>query len=178
MATKKEKALKNWLENWKNRKFKLMLEDSQISWVNADYIVAGVPQDVGLYLKNLYKQTELLDYEILTTHKVEYKDKNGVETLDSKIIIDYTVACKIYYKGLSIAKDEVRLIRMIQETPDGKATPTKGKWGVNPMSALRKLDYDFTKIKKGNTTFGDLVKKMRNVIDDMAEFKTKENKTH
>ena len=174
MATNKEKALKNWLENWKNRNFKLMLDDSQISWVNADYIVAGIPQDVGLYIKNLYKQTELLDYEILTTHAVKYNE----DTLDEKVIIDYTVACKIHYKKLSTAKDEVRLIRMIQETPDGKATPTKGKWGVNPMSALRKVDYNFSGVKKGSTSFTETVSKMRGVIDNMAEFKTKENRTH
>ncbi|MFA7327141.1 MAG: hypothetical protein WC121_10785 [Candidatus Kapaibacterium sp.] len=177
MATNREKAIKSWLENWKNKKYRAMLDFSQISWVNADYIVKGIPQDVGLYIKNLYKNTELLDFEILTTHTVKYKGKDKVESLDEKIIIDYTVACKIYYKGLSIAKDEVRLIRMIQETKDGKGTPTKGKWGVNPMSALRKVDYDFTNIKKNTKTFEELVVKMRSIIDDMADFKTKENRT-
>ena len=174
MATKSEKTLTNWLEKWKKRSFRAMLEDSQISWVNADYIVKGIPQDVGLYIKNLYKQTQLLDYQILNTHQVKHNE----EVLNEKVIIDYTVACKIYYIGLAIAKDEVRLIRMIQETRDGKPTAVKGKWGVNPMSALRKVDYDFSKIRKDTPVFTDLVKKMRDIIDNMADFKTKENRTH
>lgn len=142
MATNREKALKNWLENWKNKKFKLMLEDSQISWVNADYVVKGIRQDVGLYIKNLYKNTELLDYEILESHPVKYDNKGKEETFDDKVMIDYTVSCKVYYKPLSTVKDEVRLMRLIQENKDGKPTPTKGKWGVNPMSALRKIEQE------------------------------------
>lgn len=167
-----ENTLKNWLSNWHNKQYRAMLTDSQISWVNADYIVKGIPQDVGLYIRDLYKQTDLLDYEILTQHPVKY----GEETLDERVIVDYTVACRINYKGLLITKDEVRLIRIVQETKDGKPT-AKGKWGVNPISALRKIDHNFSNAKKGVSSFADLVPKMKAITDSMDGFKTKENRT-
>jgi hypothetical protein len=134
MATK---ALNKWLKAWKGRNYKEMLKHSQISWVNQNYYERGRKIDVRLYLKNLYKNTELLEYEILEAVPAKYK---GGE-LDSNIMTDVRVKCKVYYKNVPICRDEIRLIRLINENKEGKPT-ANGEWGVNPMSALRKESPD------------------------------------
>lgn len=130
MATK---ALNKWLKAWKSRNYKEMLKHSQTSWVNQNHFERGKKIDIRLYNKNLYKHLELLDYEIIEEIPATYK---GGE-YDSNIFKDFRVKCNVFYKKVPICKDEVRIIRLIQEDKEGNPTTENGEWGINPMSAYR-----------------------------------------
>ena len=171
MATKKEKALINWLTAWQNKKYADMLEFSQISWVhNGGSVEKGKRPENIPYNKNLFKNTELLEFEIISSHPCKYGD----QTLEEKVIIDFTVACKIFYKLVPICKTEVRLIRLIQEDKNGEATLTKGSWGVRPQSSLRKVDTDFLNLGVQNPTFENLVKEMKDNCNTELQLKHSE----
>lgn len=130
MATK---ALNKWLKAWKSRNYKEMLKHSQISWVNQNYYERGKKIDVRLYNKNLYKNFELLEYEIIEEIPATYK---GGE-YDNRVFKDYRVRCKVYYKKVPICKNEVRIIRLVQEDKEGNPVIENGVWGINPVSAYR-----------------------------------------
>lgn len=149
-----QEALTNWLTAWKKRDFNKMFALSQVSWRGQEHIVNGIVKSNDPYLKRLYKDVELLDFEILMSDSIEYGDKK--EKLDPNVILQYYVVCKIFYKKISIVKDEIRVINIIQETKDGTAVNEEGTWGVNPNSALRKFKDDFLEVQYGKTKVEDL----------------------
>lgn len=152
MNTKSEKAIREWLTAWKKRDYRKMFELSQVSWG------LGKEQKNQLYIKNLYKNTELLDFDILLSEPIKYGTKG--EVLTPEVMLQFFVVCKVFYKQVPICKDEIRVINVIQEDKEGKATTSDGIWGVNPMSALRKFKDEFLNVKFGETSKKELKEKL------------------
>lgn len=112
-----EKALIGFLECWKKRNFKKMVEFTQITWQS------DKGEDAKKFLKDFYGIKKLIFFEI----------KDRITT--QEIFVDIWVIIKYRLLNSEIRKKRITA-RIICET--GAYQPNKdGTWGVNPIGALK-----------------------------------------
>ena len=108
-----------FLESWKNRDFQEMFDSSQLSWASENY-----PNTLAVK----FGHWQIEDFEVM--EETPYEEE---------IVSD--VSFRIKSKGIWTDPSTARVVREIGPFKASK----DGKWGVNPISAMRIL----SKIKKG-----------------------------
>jgi len=114
-----EKILMEFLDCWKKRNFKKMVNFVQITW-KSDHVERGnEPKEI---LKKLYGYKKLIYFEI--------KDRKLTQEVfvDTKVVIKYKFQNKIFIKKI--------IPRIICEK-EAYQPSNEGIWGVNPIGALR-----------------------------------------
>ena len=117
-----EKTLFNFLECWKNRQFKKMIEFLQITWKSEH-------EKKGTDIKDLLKES-LFGFKELICFEIKAIQPQGI-FVDIEVIIKYKFQEKTFTKKIKP--------RIICETEPYQPSE-KGTWGVNPISALREFD--------------------------------------
>lgn len=119
-----ERTLANYLEAWRKSQWGEMFEATQLTWKNDNKIDK---------LKQLCSGFRLLGAEI--------KGHRGIPTLSNTVAQD--IIATIHYKfplwtkrGANKVYTKDIVVRLICETEPYQASP-EGRWGVNPISALR-----------------------------------------
>jgi len=114
-----EKALMGFLECWKKRNFKKMVQFVQITWKSDHIERRNDPKEV---LKNLYGNKKLIYFEIKNRKKIQEV------FVDIEAIIKYKLPGGIFTRKI--------IARIICENGPYEANKY-GIWGVNPIGTLR-----------------------------------------
>ena len=116
-----EKILWEFLDCWKEKNFKKMVDFVQITWKSDHTERGNEPKEI---LKNLYGHKKLIYFEI--------KNRKSTQEVfvDIRVIIKYKFLNKIFVKKI--------IPRIICEI-EAYQLSNEGTWGVNPIGALREF---------------------------------------
>lgn len=117
-----EIALMGFLECWKKKNFKKMVQFVQITWKSDHIERRNNPKEI---LRNLYGKKKLMYFEIKSRKKIQEV------FVDIEVIIKYKLPEGNFIKKI--------IPRIICENGPYEASKD-GTWGVNPIGALREIN--------------------------------------